>query len=148
MGTRSHTNFIDVNNNANDLVCTIYQQYDGYVAYLGKNIAEFLSGKEIVNGYSGLDVTQANGIGCLIAQYIAKFKDGIGNLYVIKPKESNLAIGGWLEYVYNIYVHEEKQGAEQYRIEVISRSGKIFDGNLKEYIDFVQDTIKKEDEEE
>lgn len=147
MGTRSHTNFIDATNGDNDLVCTIYQQYDGYVSYLGKNIAEFLSGKGIVNGFSGRDVTQANGIGCLIAQYIAKFKDGIGNLYVMKPKESNLAINGWLEYVYNIYVHEKKQGAEQYRIEVISLSGKIFDGDLDAYVAFVEDTINKENEE-
>ena len=147
MGTRSHTNFIEVTAHGNDLICSVYQQYDGYISYVGKNIADFLAGKEIVNGYNSLDVTKANGIGCLAAQFIAKFKDGIGNLYIIKPQEDNMRIAGWIEYIYNIYVNGDKQGAEQYRIEVIDSSGKIFDGNLEQYVAFVQETINEENEE-
>lgn len=147
MGTRSHTNFIDSTGGSNDLVCTVYQQYDGYISYVGKNIADFLAGKEIVNGYNSLDATKANGIGCLAAQFIAKFKDGIGNLYVIKPQEGNMRIGGGIEYIYNIYVNDGKKGADQYRIEVIGYDGKIFDGNLEEYVAFIQDAINEENEE-
>jgi hypothetical protein len=36
MGTRSHTNFIEVTANGNDLICSVYQQYDGYISYVGK----------------------------------------------------------------------------------------------------------------
>ena len=147
MGTRSHTNFIEVTANGSDLICSVYQQYDGYLSYVGKNIADFLAGKEIVNGYNSLDVTKANGIGCLAAQFIAKFKDGIGNLYIIKPQESNMVITGWIEYIYNIYVDDSKEGADQYRIEVIDCDGKIFDGNLDEYVAFIQNAINEENEE-
>lgn len=147
MGTRSHTNFIEVTANGSDLICSVYQQYDGYLSYVGKNIADFLAGKEIVNGYNSLDATKANGIGCLAAQFIAKFKDGIGNLYIIKPQESNMVITGWIEYIYNIYVDDSKEGADQYRIEVIDCDGKIFDGNLDEYVAFIQNAINEENEE-
>lgn len=147
MGTRSHTNFIEVTANGSDLICSVYQQYDGYLSYVGKNIADFLAGKEIVNGYHSMDITKANGIGCLAAQFIAKFKDGIGNLYIIKPQESNMVITGWIEYIYNIYVDDSKEGADQYRIEVIDCDGKIFDGNLDEYVAFIQNAINEENEE-
>ena len=74
---------------------------------------------------------KAVGIGCLAAQFIAKFKDGIGNLYIIKPQEDNMRIAGGIEYIYNIYVNDSKKSADQYRIEVIDYDGKIFDGNLE-----------------
>ena len=44
-------------------------------------------------------------------------------------------------------MNDGKKGADQYRIEVIDDDGKIFDGNLEEYVAFIQDAINEENEE-
>ncbi len=79
MGTRSTIRFTDERNTP---YVTIYQQYDGYIDGVGHELAQFIAERQIVNGFSDRNALQANGIGCLIAQFIAKFKDGVGNLYV------------------------------------------------------------------
>lgn len=78
MGTRSTVKFYD----GEDCICSIYQQYDGYLSGVGKELAEFLQSKKIVNGYNMETQNQANGMGCLSAQYVAQHKKGIGNLYM------------------------------------------------------------------
>lgn len=81
MGTRSTIRFTDERNTN---YITIYQQYDGYIDGVGHELAEFLNRITIVNGFNSemSAGTHANGIGCLIAQFIAEKKTGIGNLYV------------------------------------------------------------------
>lgn len=78
IGTRSTVKFYD----GEDCICAIYQQYDGYLSGVGKELAEFLESKTMVNGFTKSYSIQANGIGCLSAQYVAEKKDGVGNLYM------------------------------------------------------------------
>lgn len=78
MGTRSTVKFYD----GEDCICAIYQQYDGYLEGVGKSLAEFLESKKMVNGYNHAVPNEANGVGCLSAQYIAENKNGVGGLYM------------------------------------------------------------------
>jgi hypothetical protein len=82
MGTRSVITFKDENNN--DIV-DIYQQYGGYPDRVGKELKEFLTSHEMVNGFSSRDAKQFNGHQCMVAQFIAQFKKGVGGLYVYAP---------------------------------------------------------------
>lgn len=83
MGTRSTIKFYSEFNQEEALVC-IYQQYDGDIGGVGHELAEWLSGKKIINGISGqkMDQGYANGMGCLAAQFIKEFKTKLGGLYI------------------------------------------------------------------
>ena len=81
MGTRSLTVFVD---GGNELV-VMYRQYDGYPSGHGVELAEFLAGMVLVNGYQAEDPRRiANGINCLAAQVIAHFKaqSPVGGFYL------------------------------------------------------------------
>ena len=76
MGTRSTTKILD--EQGNHLV-TLYRQFGGYPTGHGQDLATFISGRAIVNGF-GLGMTaktHANGMGCLAAQIITALKGGI-----------------------------------------------------------------------
>lgn len=93
MGTRSTTTVFDENNKP--LIC-FYRQYDGYYEGHGAELVKFLSEIRIVNGFGvGTPAKAANGMGCLAAQLIAHFKQGIGGIYVVP-------IGDSQEYNYSI----------------------------------------------
>lgn len=79
MGTRSTVSFFE---NKKHLV-SIYQQYDGYLSGVGEELKDFLNEKVLVNGVnSKMDRSKiANGTGCLAAQFIERFKNGLG-LYI------------------------------------------------------------------
>ena len=80
--TRSTVKFYD---ESDEPILCVYQQYDGYISGVGHDLAKFLKGKKIVNGF-GLGQTMengfANGIGCLAAQYVAEKKSEIGGFYL------------------------------------------------------------------
>lgn len=79
MGTRSVITFAE-----NGVpICAVYQQFDGYIEGVGKELKDFLKSKPFVNGI-GDDEDVFNGAGCCIAQFIAKFKTRAGGLYVTK----------------------------------------------------------------
>src|SRR5690242_8681953 len=86
MGTRSITRVI---HNGTPIL-TFYRQYDGYPAGHGKELADFISGIEFVNGYSANHQNggYANGAGCFAAQLLMRMKDrhstpgGIGGIYL------------------------------------------------------------------
>jgi hypothetical protein len=110
MGTRSLTRIIprqeglsysEGHTRAELALVNIYQQYDGYPEYMAVEYAEWLQGLSVGNGISGENKlhTFANGAGCLAAQFIAKFKDRPGNLYL---EAINNDIG-WAEYIYTLY---------------------------------------------
>ena len=89
MGTSSMILFQE--RSANKLIkyMVVYQQFDGYpVGGVGFKLIDFIQSKKMVNGYNK-KYTQANGFGCLIAQYIALIKDGAGGLY-IQPSDTVL----------------------------------------------------------
>lgn len=82
MGTRSTVKFYD---ESDEPILCVYQQYDGYISGVGHDLAKFLKGKKIIDGFR-LDQTMengfANGIGCLAAQYVAERKRRIGGFYL------------------------------------------------------------------
>jgi hypothetical protein len=87
MGTRSLTHVYD--GDGKTVLLTMYRQYDGYPTGHGAELAEFIAPIEIRNGLPCGDMTAmnprpaiANGMGCLAAQIVAKFKDAPGHIYI------------------------------------------------------------------
>ena len=100
MGTRSTTTVYD----GEKPIVTIYRQFDGYPSGHGANLANFLAGKEIVNGFGGGDnARQFNGAGDLAMRLIVALKEGdadsIGNFYIVPNDEA-----GGHDYHYDIIV--------------------------------------------
>jgi len=81
MGTRSLTYVYE---GRHPVVC-LYRQYDGYPSGHGAELAEFLMGYDIVNGFGEKRAKLANGMGCLAAQMVAHFKTETGNFYLHAP---------------------------------------------------------------
>jgi hypothetical protein len=95
MGTRARVNVME----GNQVLVSIYRQYDGYPNGLGEDVADFVGGLRITNGISGDPTGSANGMGCLAAQLIKHLKDKVGNVYIRDTgPESNGE-----EYVYTVY---------------------------------------------
>jgi hypothetical protein len=121
MGTRSLTY---VYGNKTPVVC-MYRQFDGYPSGHGAELADFLYGFEIVNGYGIVKPKLANGMGCLAAQMIAHFKDGVGGFY-LEPVEPGQDCGQ--DYEYHVYRDAIKVlGYEQ---------KEIFSGSWEEFYNF------------
>lgn len=100
MGTRSLTVIQD----SGEPICVLYRQFDGYPEGHGKELAEFLSGFRIVNGYNPYYTAKiANGMNCLAAQIIAHFKKGVGDFYLYPPKTNDVGE----EYVYTVDVGQD-----------------------------------------
>ena len=82
MGTRAIVEFQD----EGVPVCKVHHQYDGYLQGVGAHLALFLKSGKLVNGVPILEARHRkffNGVGCLAAQYIARFKTETGGLYVV-----------------------------------------------------------------
>ena len=141
MGTRSLTyieesyetaiadeeNNNEVHETKQNILC-MYRQYDGYLSGHGAELAEFLQDFNVVNGYnSGTPERSANGMGCLAAQLIAHFKDGIGNIYIHEPNDSDCGE----EYTYTIY---EEDGKVRVRAYDVWAKKIIFDGTPKQML--------------
>jgi len=83
----------------------IYKHYDGYPSGHPVELAEFLKEFKIVNGLPfGDDSKMANGLGCLAAQYIARFKMSAGDIYVESPDTER----DWIEYITYVWGVEDK----------------------------------------
>jgi len=83
MGTRSTIKFYERDGEKKVFVCAVYQQYDGYIEGVGKELKEFCKSGVLVKGFSdNKNKRQFNGMGCLAAQFIAEFKKGVGGLYM------------------------------------------------------------------
>ena len=94
MVTRSVIQFYE----KDKFMCAIYQQFDGYLSGVGKELKDFIKSKEWVNGYQ--NDNQFNGFGCFIARYILQFKSGTGGLYIVSKDEVS-------DYGYNYTVRFE-----------------------------------------
>ena len=84
----------------------MHRHMDGYPEGHGLDLAEFLKDIKIVNGVP-LDKesgNQANGSGCLAAQMVKHFKDGVGDIY-LHPHTDDL---GWEDYIYTVYPKENE----------------------------------------
>lgn len=128
MGTRSTVKFYQDGRN----ILSVYQQYDGYVGGVGKQVADLLSEYEVVNGLplGGTDKI-ANGLAELSLFYVMDNKDGYGNIYATTEDDSQ-------EYNYEIHSTWGAVDNEEITVKVYS-GGLIFEGNANEFINFVDD---------
>lgn len=98
MGTRCLT---FVYNESYDPVVCVYRQFDGYPGGHGKELAEFLKDRKVINGIPPEKQMQkaSNGMECLAASLIAELKTDIGNIYLFptNSKDCNQ------DYEYHIY---------------------------------------------
>ena len=96
MGTRALT---FVYNEHNEAILNLYRQYDGYIAGHGAELAEFLAGKKLVNGFGKESTSLANGMGCLAASLVAHFKETVGGFYIHSVTETQCG----QDYEYHVY---------------------------------------------
>ena len=84
----------------------MYRHLDGYPEGHGLDLAEFLKDIELINGVPLAKKTRcmANGSGCLAAQMVKHFKDGVGDIY-LHPHTDDL---GWEDYIYTVYPKENE----------------------------------------
>ncbi len=81
----------------------VYKHYDGYPSGHPVDLAKFLRGFNIVNGLQDR-YKDANGLGCLAAQYIAAFKMEAGDIYVESPDTER----DWIEYITYVWSADGK----------------------------------------
>lgn len=96
MGTRALTFVYDADNQP---FLNLYRQYDGYIAGHGAELAEFLAGKTLVNGFGRESKSLANGMGCLAASLVAHFKETVGGFYIHSVTESECG----QDFEYHVY---------------------------------------------
>jgi len=126
MGTRGLT-FIHSEWGSNEPILCMYRQYDSYPEVHGKELADFLRHKEMVNGIPVDDrnnKNMANGMSCLAAQMVANFKKEVGGIY-INPIDSENQ-----DYTYHIYID---------KIVVFSWENQIFEGTWQEFFDWIEE---------
>lgn len=128
MGTRCLTNVFD---DDGALICTMYRQYDGGPDAHGLELAKFLSKIKVINGISD-DAkmgTHANGMECLAAQIVARFKDCIGGIYLVKPRKK----ADFEDYVYDVVPLGDRVGM---RIKAPTKA--LFDGSAEAAVKFCE----------
>jgi len=101
MGTRSLTFVYDADRQP---FLNLYRQYDGYIEAHGRELAEFLAGKKLVNGYGRESTELANGMGCLAASLVAHFKETVGGFYIHSVTETECG----QDYEYHVYENRVK----------------------------------------
>ncbi len=80
---------------------------DGYPSGHGKDMADFMAGITIINGYnSGHRAgTHANGAGCFAAQLVSKLKgESLGSIYLVSHDREDE------EYNYTITLAQKQAG--------------------------------------
>lgn len=81
-------------------VCCIYRHHDGYPDGHGKELADFVATKRIVNGYSSRStlrrVAMANGAGRLAAQIVTFFEENDPD--IMPPGTKDI----WEDYEYHV----------------------------------------------
>jgi hypothetical protein len=139
MGTRSTYRIISQYKNEADEIqesplALIYFQYDGYPSGHPSETAEWLASGKVVNGYGNTDTLQFNGAGCLAAQMIAKYKQGVGGVYL-----HDMATRGnsWEDYLYDIIVKEDNS-IEFVCYENNDEPLEIFRGAPSEFVEYAQ----------
>jgi len=141
MGTRSLTTFISTWKDEktqkvkNEKIVTMYRQFDGYPSGHGLELAEFLNQGKLVNGISSAENGLVfNGMGCLAAQVVAKFKDGPGNIYLHRGGTT----GCWEEYRYEVIGNEETKELTFKCVEVHGKPVTLYQGTVQGFLEFVE----------
>ena len=141
MGTRSLTRVIetwkdDDGKQKQEMLVTMYRQFDGYPEGHGQELAEFLNSGKVVNGL-GMDEKQKvfNGAGCMAAQMISHFKgDSAGGIYIYP----NSTKDAWQNYEYHVLVDFDSKDVTLICYESGKRKKQLFKGSPDKFIEFVQ----------
>lgn len=126
MGTRSLTFVYDENNRSKN-IC-MYRQFDGYPEGHGKELADFLLSKKLVNGIGRDPVDVANGMGCLSALMVSHFKKEAGNFYIYPTRTKDVGE----EFEYHVY----KNRVKVYAIPYSEPKKLLFNGNWADFKTF------------
>ena len=125
MGTRSTVKFYEDNVN----ILSVYQQYDGAIEGVGKQVADLLRKYTVVNGVG--HTNQANGISELALFYIVDNKKKNGNIYATNQGDEQ-------EFNYEVRSTWGAVEKDKINVKVFRSDGHVlFDGNANDYIDFV-----------
>jgi hypothetical protein len=148
MGTRSLTRVFNTykdekkNKQVKEQLVNMYRQYDGYPSGHGTELADFLKGGKVVNGIGSRDEKQIlfNGAGCLAAQMIAHFKDGVGGFYI----EPITAKDCGQEYEYEVIVDFDTREVTLKCFEVWNKKKLLFEGKPADFEQFVTELAEKD----
>lgn len=128
MGTRAVV-YVFESDTARTASIAMYIQSDGYISGVGKELADILEDRVIVNGYGYNTPEKAsNGMSCLAATIVASFKDDIGGCYLYPPSPR-------MTQEFNYYIYPNRIRVTNYR----SRKA-IFDGTWNEFAVFANET--------
>ena len=136
MGTRSLTFVYDADNQP---FLNLYRQYDGYIeGGHGSELAAFLAGKTLVNGYGKESNDLANGMGCLAASLVAHFKETVGGFYIHSVTETQCG----QDYEYHVYEDKVivKGYPETYSLFERGKMVQRFEGSWAEFAKFCKAT--------
>lgn len=141
MGTRSTITFYEKSDDKLIPYVNIYQQYDGYLEGVGKDLCTWLSKMTILNGYTLHDKYSddvANGVGCLVAQYIRNIKPHIGDTYIIPMDSSQEGIDYNYKIIFDAYGKEPCNAAKVATI-MVNNWGRdyFFTGTPKELLAYI-----------
>ncbi len=136
MGTRSTIRVVEKAGRNSATLVNIYQQFDGYLEGVGKELCQFLSEIQMVNGFRGDEKTKiANGVGCLAAQIVAHFKKEPGGTYLIPASQREE-----FNYCVTVTPKDERRLASSLKIRVTDWENKpIFDGTVEGLAQFIKE---------
>jgi hypothetical protein len=120
---------------------------------VGKELAEFLTTLEVVNGWRDDGTGQANGVGCLAAQFVKRFKNRCGGLYLYPTN----AKGCGEEYLYTVSTDSRLEPTctilradsvhpkydSQYKLVSIEYE-KLFEGAPEDYLKWLESEKEEE----
>lgn len=134
MGTRSLTYVYEGKKEdwAKPFMC-MYRQFDGYPEGHGWELSEFLMSGRLVTGLSGMGKSiQFNGMNCLAAQLVARFKTDSGGIYLYAPElEQDL----WQAYEYHVWEDV---------VRITDTESILFEGSWKEFQQFCLNPVVAE----
>ena len=141
MGTRCLTFVYDGDITSTPII-NLYRQYDGYPEGHGAELARFLGRGKLVNGLRGDNAPSFNGMGCLAAQLVARFKDGPGGFYL----EPITALDCGQDYEYHVYERDNQirvairdRGCNMFGLTMSDKNQCLFDGDLADFNEYCEE---------
>ena len=136
MGTRSITRVIDNDWGRETPLVTIYRQYDGYPEGHGKDVVDFITSRQFVNGYNDR-FAEFNGAGCFAAALIAWLKT---------EGEGKISAGGVYLHAPNLEAKEEFNytitiAKGEISVKIESEDELLFEGSPTEFNDYVKESV-------
>jgi len=128
MGTRSLTFVYDEHNEA---IINLYRQYNGYPELHGRELANFLLPRIIVNDIQDETDDIANGMSCLAVQLIAHFstsRKGAGfHIHSVSDRDCGQD--------YEYHVHKDRVVVKHYceRVGLLARQRELFSGDWENF---------------